>query len=188
MNRYAVSPILHWSSIVKTVQSVMLIVLIWNPSHLFAQAKGARPGPVTTESLVAGSDVIVVGSVQRLDHEWTNDRKRIQTRVTFAIDQTIKGATSAKTITVVVPGGEVDGVGEWYSHTARFEKNEDAVLFAQKEPGGSYRLAGGEQGKFPIQKDARTGVRTVSNNGTLEDFATRIKSLMPLKDKTGKKE
>ena len=142
----------------------------------------AHPKTSGTDALARTADVIVVGRVAGLVHEWTSDHARIQTRVTFAVDQTIKGADAGRNITVIVPGGEVDGVGEWYSHTARFMQDEDVVLFAKKDQSGSYRVAGGEEGKLTITKDARTGARIVPQSGTVEQFTARIKSILKSQD------
>jgi len=140
------------------------------PIVLLGQPKTSR-----TDALTRDAEVIVVGKVGQVVSTWTNNRTKIETRVTVAINQTIKGNAPGNSIEVVIPGGEIDGVGEWYSHSARFERDEDIVLFAKKEKNGRYRVAGGESGKFSIKKDERTGAKIIPNVGTLDEFTSTIK-------------
>jgi hypothetical protein len=150
---------------------ISMIVMIALSSVLYSQSK-----TINTGNLIRESEVIVHGNVTGRMAEWTPKHDKIQTRVTVAVDQTLKGTVPGSTMTVVVPGGEVDGVGEWYSHIARFDADEEVVLFAKQDRGGIFRIAGGEAGKFTVKKDPTTGSKTISNNGTLEAFTSRIKS------------
>ena len=143
------------------------------PITMLGQSKLLR-----TDRLITESEVIVLGKVEKLSSEWTQNRERIQTHVTVSVDQTIKGTVPGNSITVIIPGGEVDGVGEWYSHSVNFQKDEDVVVFAKKERDGRYQITGGETGKFSVQKDVRTGARTIPNIGTLEAFTAKIKDVM----------
>ena len=111
------------------------------------------------DALTHDAEVIVVGKVGHITSAWADGKSRIETQISVSINETIKGDAPGNTITVVVPGGEVDGVGEWYSHSAKFGQDEDVVLFAKKDTGGRYRVAGGEHGKLTISKDARTANR-----------------------------
>jgi hypothetical protein len=137
-----------------------------------AQSKSNTP---KTDALTKEADVIVVGKVGRVESAWADGKQRIETRVSVSVDETIKGAAAGNALVVVVPGGEVDGVGEWYSHTPRFGQDEDVVLFAKKDSEGKYRVAGGEHGKFTVTKDARTGAKSIKNVGTLEEMTASIK-------------
>jgi hypothetical protein len=135
----------------------------------FSQSKA-----VTLEDLTRSSEVVAVGKVTETRGEWDQNKTRIVTRVTVAVSEYLKGNAGA-VMTITAPGGEVDGVGEWYSHAARFKKDDDIVVFAEKDKKGSYRVAGGEQGKIDIKKDARTAIARVSTQMTLDDFKTQVK-------------
>ena len=150
-----------------------ILIAVATPTLVVGQSQGAK-----TEDLVKRSDLIVVGKVGRKNSEWNEDRSRIQTRVSVTIDQTIKGTPAGKTIMLVVPGGEVGGVGEWYSHTAQFAENEDVVVFARKDKRGDYRVAGGEHGKVSLEKDKATGNLIVPNLGTLDQFTSQVKTVV----------
>jgi len=134
----------------------------------------AQPNAKRTEGLVRESEVIVAGKVGNVLSEWTPKRERIQTRVTITVDETIKGAVPGNAMTIIVPGGEVGGVGELYTHMATFKANEEVVVFAKKDAAGRYRVSGGNDGKFTVEKDARTGAKTIRNFGTLEAFKSAI--------------
>lgn len=130
---------------------------------------------LTTEQLTAGSDVVVVGKVERMKSAWSPDRKRIVTTVSIAVDQQLKGEGNGSTVSIVVPGGEVDGVGEWYSHSARFREDEEVVVFARKDKEGKLRVAGGSQGKVSVTRDASKGVALVGGQRALDDFAASVR-------------
>lgn len=139
-----------------------------------AQPAPAQKKYLSTDELAAQADVIVSGKVNALKMEWNGDKSRIQTRVTISVDETMKGAVEGGTLTVLIPGGEVDGVGEWYSHSPRFTSEEEVVVFASKDKAGVLRVTAGEKGKFLVQKDARTGSKIIPNVGSLQDFKAQI--------------
>jgi len=145
-----------------------LFALLFVP-RAFSQSK-----PVSIDALARNSEVVAVGKVTGMRGEWDQNKTRIVTRVTVAVSEYLKGNAGA-VMTITSPGGEVDGVGEWYSHTARFKKDEDVVVFAEKDKKGNLRVAGGEQGKLDIKKDAQTSIERVSTQMTLDDFKTQVK-------------
>ena len=137
---------------------------------------------VKTEDLIKRSDVIIVGKVGQKISEWNEDKSRIQTSVSISVDQTIKGSAAGNTITVVIPGGEVDGVGEWYSHTARFSDDEDVVVFAEQDQKGRYRVSGGDQGKISVRRDKTTGALMIPNIGPLDQFTGQIRDAVKVQE------
>lgn len=139
-----------------------------------------------TDQLSQDADVIVVGKVGKLAAEWNADKSRIQTRVTITVSDVLKGNGATQTISVVVPGGEVGGVGEWYSHSPRFVNSEDVVVFAKKDRRGVLRVASGQQGKFTITKDEVTGSKVIPNVGTLAQFTSNIKTTLKSQQVGGK--
>jgi hypothetical protein len=134
-----------------------------------------QPKTLQTEELVRESDVIVVGSVGSLKSEWNADRSRIQTAVTINVGETVKGSVQGGSLTVVIPGGEVDGVGEWYSHSVRFQDTEEVVVFAKKDQKGVMRVTGGEHGKFLVKAGKDAGSKIIPNVGSLDDFTAQVK-------------
>ena len=134
------------------------------------------PRAVSIDRLAEQSDIVAVGRVERMESEWNADKSRIQTRVTLAVEQTIKGETPDASMTVLVAGGEIDGIGELYTHTVQFQKNEDVLVFASKDTKGNLRVTSGTDGKFLLEKDAKSGIKRVPNLGTVEELSARIKN------------
>lgn len=134
-----------------------------------------QPGVRTTDRLVKEADVVAVCKVTAATAEWEGPNSRIVTRVTMAVDEYLKG-NAGSVITITAPGGEVDGVGEWYSHSPRFVKDEDVVVFAGRDARGDFRIKGGAEGKLSIKKDDLTGKRRISEQATLDDLRAAIKS------------
>ncbi len=126
----------------------------------------------TTEALARRSDVVAVGHVASLLAQWDENHSRIRTQVTIAVSENVKGTSSGSSFTLVVPGGEVDGVGEMYSDMPVFRKDEDVVVFARRTPQGTFRVEGGVEGKYTVVKDAATGTPMVSNRLSVAEFAS----------------
>jgi hypothetical protein len=80
---------------------------------------------------------------------------------------------------VTYPGGEVNGVGELYTHMPKFEKDEDVLVFLKRdEKNMGYRVFDGEEGKLKIIKDKNTGERITTSNVRVEDLKSQIKKYL----------
>jgi hypothetical protein len=156
--------------------SLFLPLLLWCQS-------ATTQGTIQTEQLIRESDVIVVGKVGALKSEWNADRSRIQTVVTINVDEAVKGSAGGA-LSVVIPGGEVDGVGEWYSHSVRFQDTEEVVVFAKKDPKGVMRVTSGEHGKFLVKEGKKAGSKVIPNVGSLEDFTAQVKKTVKAQQST----
>ena len=129
---------------------------------------------LSTEALTKRAEIVAVGTVTATKAEWDQNKTRIVTRVTMSVSEYLKGG-AGNTMTITLPGGEVDGVGEWYSHSTRFKQDEDVVVFAERDTRGDLRVAGGSQGKFSIMREKGTSMARVSDQMTLDDFKTKIR-------------
>jgi hypothetical protein len=141
----------------------------------FAPGAFGQQKTVTLEELTKTSEVIAVGQVKNLTSEWDESGSRIRTKVLLSVDEYIEGSGSGNTLTLYVPGGEVDGVGELYTHMPVFKKNEQVMVFAAKDKLHHYRVSAGEQGKFTLKKD-EAGKVVVPGHATLEEFSTEVKN------------
>ncbi len=152
-----------------------VIVLCTGPGLLWSQSK-----PVSTVELAKKADVVVVGKVSSLNCEWKESRTRIQTRVAVTVDNYLKGndGGGGGPITLLVPGGEVGVEGEIYSDMPQFQRDEEVVVFAQREKNNNFRVSSGHAGKFTIERDRTTGKAVMSDRMTLEEFTTQIKNAM----------
>lgn len=151
-----------------------MVTLLFSLIVLGSMAR-AQERELKTSALTSQADLVVLGRVADVRSSWNRERTRIQTAVTVSIDQSLKGTPGGGSVTILTPGGEVDGVGEYYSHTARFTKNEDVVVFARKAASGELRVTGGEQGKVAVRRDEATGARMVAGDMTLDAFIARVK-------------
>jgi hypothetical protein len=156
-----------------SVWSVMMLV-VW--IFVVPKAAHAQFGAASVEELTSRATIVAVGRVTSLQSEWTNGRTRIVTKVTLTVDQYLKGGRPDRTLIITIPGGEVDGVGELYTHVARFSRREEVVVFAESDVAGGLRVTGGEQGKFTVSTEPATGKRVVAENQLLEVLTSRIQS------------
>ncbi len=143
------------------------------------QAAGVHKSPrLTAEQLTDQSDVIAVGKVTSLRSEWNKEQTRIYTHVTLSVDEFLKGSEAQNVLTIAHLGGEVGRVGELYSETATFQKNEEVMVFAKKDPKGMYRVTGADQGKISVMTDKLTGKKMIGASISLDNFKSKIKGVL----------
>ncbi|MEO8167791.1 MAG: hypothetical protein ABI623_06060 [bacterium] len=152
----------------------ILSVFIFGGIFIVGGSAYSQTKAMTTDEMVGRSDIVAVGKVSSMRSEWNSDRSRVVTRVMVSVDRYLKGEQSQRSLVITVPGGEVDGVGELYSHSATFKPNEDVVVFAERDARGTLRVTGGSEGKLTVTEDARTGKHIVGESELLEVFTTRV--------------
>jgi hypothetical protein len=148
---------------------VPMLLMILSVAGMRGQAK-----PMTADDLAKRADAIVVGKVTGLKSEWSSDRSRIYTRVTLGVDQYLKGKSEGGSMTILTPGGEIGDVGELYTHMPTFRSEENVIVFVEKDKQGNFRVAGGNQGKYTIEKDENTGRSFVAGRQPVEEFARAV--------------
>jgi hypothetical protein len=149
--------------------------LLWIAAVSCMTVVGVRSQPsggVPTD-LTQRAEIIAVGKIASLEPQWSEDGGSIVTRVTLKVGEYLKG-TGGQALVLVTPGGEVGGVGEYYSHAARFSRDEEVVVFAERNMQGGYRVTGGHRGKLTITSDAGTGVRRVASQQLLDDLKSAV--------------
>lgn len=152
--------------------SVFLIIaslLVGYATSAFGQSNAAM-----AEQLAARAEVIAIGKVTGVESEWNESHTMIRTRVTLSVDQFVKGGSSQNAMTIYVPGGEIDGVGEIYSHMPTFRRDEDVVVFAEKDRENRYRVSAGSQGKFLVEKNSVTGKAMIAGGRSLDDLKAQL--------------
>ena len=135
----------------------------------------AQSGASSIIELANQSDVVIVGKVSTLNSEWSADRSRIQTRVVVSVSQVLKGAGTGAAVTIVTPGGEVDGVGELYSEMPSFKSEEDVLLFARRDSHGDLRVTAGQEGKVSLHKDEISGKMMAAGKESLDDISATLR-------------
>src|SRR5262249_19080148 len=91
-------------------------------------------------ALTAHATEVVHGRIVSSVPGWTGDHRRIVTRVEVEVLETWKGTVAGK-LTVVQPGGEVDGIGQRVSGVAELGPGEEVVLFLERT-GPNHRVVG----------------------------------------------
>ena len=108
---------------------------------------------LTTNDLVAQSSDIVGARVLSIKSQWNPEKNFIFTTVTLQITESYKGTIAvSSTADVIVPGGEVDGVGLGVEHAAKFKPGENIIVFLRSTDGSAYAVTGWEQGKYTIEQ------------------------------------
>lgn len=136
------------------------------PALLLAALAAPPPVSATTvvamdvRALVARSTDIVVGEVTAVRPRWSADRSRIVTEVTVRVTEAVRG--EAAELTLVQPGGELEGYRYTVEGAPVFRRGEETLLFAVRGRDGRPQVSGLSQGKFDIRRDPATGARVLS--------------------------
>ena len=116
--------------------------------------------PAEFREIVGGSRIIAYGRVLEATAELSDDRKRIETIVTFEVGTYLKGGPG-ETLTFRVPGGQVGRFRSVMVGAPVFESGDEAVLFLTQRQDGAPRVFGLNQGVFRVQRDERSQRRLV---------------------------
>ena len=136
----------------------------------------AQQRALKVDDLAKRAEVVAVGRVTDLNSQWDENRTRIYTLVTMEVDQYLKGQDqTTNVLTIKTLGGEIGEVGELYTHAPSFRQNERVVVFLEKDRQQQYRVSGGTQGKYVVEKNPETGETVVAGEYLFEDFTQAVK-------------
>ena len=116
--------------------------------------------PAEFREIVGNSQIIAYGHVRDAVPELSDDRKRIETVVTFEVGTYLKGGPG-ETITFRVPGGQVGRYRSVMVGAPVFASGDEAVLFFTQREDGVPRVFGLNQGVFRVQREERSQRRLV---------------------------
>lgn len=143
-------------------------------SILYSQQTDAK-----LKHLTINSDLIVTGKVFKQQSNWNKDKSRIFTEATIQVDEFLKGSSNGNSVVVTYPGGEIDGVGELYTHMPKFADNEDVLVFLKKDDSiKGFKVFDGQEGEIKILKDAKTGEKVTSSNVQISSIKEQIRSYL----------
>ena len=145
---------------------------------LFHSIVSSQSFKTDLKTMSKNADAIVAAEVTAINSVWGKDKSRIYTDVTLAINERIKGDKQGGSIVVRHLGGEVDGVGELYSHMPKFSEKEEVLLFVKEAADSRYEVLNGEEGKIQIITNETSGVKTTAMNKSLKSFKTQIKNYL----------
>ncbi len=123
---------------------------------LAAQASLAKAA--TFDEKVDSANSIILGKCVQQRSAWDADHKWILTWSTFKVEKAMKGSAQNE-VTVVVPGGSVDGVHQESIGMPVFRQGEDNVVFIRDTPSGATVLYF-EQGAYDVVRSEK-GERVV---------------------------
>ncbi len=105
-------------------------------------------------ALLAGSDIVVEGEVIGVDSRWNRSHTGFETEVHVAVDATDQD--EARTITIVQPGGAVNGAWHEIVGMPTFTVGEKARFFLRRSNETQYRVYGWQQGVWLASQRSRT--------------------------------
>lgn len=144
---------------------------------LFIQFSGfSQSNQAEVKALSRGADVILTGKVTKQQSAWVQNKSRIMTQTTVQVSEYLKGTGTNGYVVINHPGGEIDGVGELYSHMPEFQNDEEVLLFLKKDKmGNDYKVFAGEEGKISLLKD-NSGEIVTASRVPLNSLKAQIKS------------
>ena len=110
----------------------------------------------TPQQLAQESPLIVDGKVTGVRSYWNEDHSKIFTEATVAVGSTYKGS-GGSTVRIVQPGGVVGNVRMTAHGALSWSRGEEVLLFLEPSVPGAFQVAGFSQGKYEVDRDARTG-------------------------------
>src|SRR5258708_4540898 len=117
--------------------------------------------PIEFRELVTAAPVIVHGQVVDVRADWVDGRRSVDTFVTVAAAEYLKG-NLGESVTFRVPGGQLGRYRTVFVGAPEFKDGDEVVLFLN-HAGPSYPyIIGLSQGAFRVVADARTGRRMVT--------------------------
>jgi len=162
----------------KLTRFVMILTffLMFHSSSNAQDESAVRKNEVKIKKLSEGADLIVTGKVDKKVSSWNDNKTRIYTKTTLQVEEVLKGQKGGASVEVTSPGGEVDGIGELYTHMPRFADDEEVLVFLKKsERDGNYRVFDGEEGKISIPLEAKTEKKSTSTKIQLDDLKAQIR-------------
>ncbi|HEX7150383.1 MAG TPA: hypothetical protein VF618_02770 [Thermoanaerobaculia bacterium] len=123
---------------------------------------------VTFDEKVERAAAIVHGRVVKTESRWDASRTSIVTYSTFRVEKAMKGQASQE-LTIVTPGGSIDGVHQSSIGIPAFEEGGEHVIFVRNTAVGPTVLYA-DQGAYDVVDDGREKiVRPVASEAVRVD-------------------
>jgi len=125
------------------------------------------------EQLSTGAEKIVVGRVVDMESRYLVPGQEINTFVTIAVDEVLKGEAVGNEVIVRVLGGSVGDEEMVASHAPSFMIAEEVLVFVARQVDGQDEVYNAENGKYTIE-----GGIVVEENVPLENFVLAIRAYL----------
>jgi hypothetical protein len=109
--------------------------------------------PVEFGEMVQGSQLVIHGRVVDVRGQQTSDRRSIETVVTLAVTEALKGQPGG-TVTFRMPGGEVGRYRRVVVGVPQFTSGDDVVVFLRGAPPAMPMVFGLSQGLYRVARTA----------------------------------
>ena len=109
--------------------------------------------PVEFGEMVQGSQLVVHGRVVDVRSQQTGDRRSIETIVTVAVAEALKGRPG-DTVTFRMPGGDVGRIRRVMVGVPRFSSGDDVIVFLRGAPPAMPTVFGLSQGLYRVARTA----------------------------------
>jgi len=138
----------------------------------------AQVKKMTHKEMTEVSTAVLYGKCINKRCEWNEKKSIIYTYVTIAPEEYIKGNLGSEAV-ITIPGGRVGDIIYEVSEMPAFTEGEEVVAFVWTNPRGKNLITGGYKGKMKIEKDAKTGKKTVQVNDEMMDDAEGLDKVPP---------
>jgi hypothetical protein len=155
---------------IRVIGSTLLLFVVVQMLHIVTCE--AQIQEMSNEELALESTSIVYGTCTHMESAWTENNEMIFTTITVVPEHYLKGNMESE-INITVPGGQVGDIVYEVSEMPVFQKGEEVFAFIWKHPSGLNLITGGSQGKMKIEKDAKTGKKTVRGRGQGKGFSAQ---------------
>ncbi len=133
---------------------------------------------MSVDEMAQRAEHIVYGQVVSLESTWNAENTTIFTQVIVRVDEGWKGTLQQNaTVTLTVPGGEVDDIGIMSEHAPQFFFDEMVVLFLDTDERGQLRVAQDEQGKYTVAESF--ALNQLNHPVELDEFKAEIFAAIP---------
>jgi hypothetical protein len=117
--------------------------------------------PIEFRELVTTAPVIVHGQVVAVKSDWVDGRRSIETFVTVAVADYLKG-NLGESVIFRVPGGQIGRFRTVFVGAPEFQEGDEVVLFLKHAGPAFPYVIGLSQGAFRVIADPHTGRRMVT--------------------------
>jgi len=117
--------------------------------------------PIDFRELVITTPVIVHGRVTDVRSAFTDGRRSVETFVTIAADEYLKGDLGEH-VTFKVPGGEIGRYRTVFVGAPGFTRGDEVVLFLRTQRAALPFIVGLNQGAYRVVADRQSGRRMVT--------------------------
>lgn len=134
---------------------------------------------IPIEQLATESDDVLIGRIETVEAMLVHGGGRIESRVDVIVEQYLKSTTFPYTISLIVPGGTVEGLTEIVEDAPVFVAGQRVLLFLSGGDQGPARLVGGGQGVYVLDGDVARS--TVLNRSVpLAEIQARVQSTLTI--------